>query len=108
MIKAVKQKLTMTAFIDKIAEEVGMTRADVKRVLVAHADLVRAHVCKGSIGVLNIPFLGLKAKRVKKKATKARKGTNPFTGEEMMFKAKPASTIARVTTLKKFKDFALS
>ena len=32
---------------------------------------------------------------VKKPAAKARKGTNPFTGEEMMFKAKPARNIVR-------------
>jgi len=34
---------------------------------------------------------------VKKPATKARKGTNPFTGEEMMFKAKPARKIVRAS-----------
>ncbi len=36
--------------------------------------------------------------------TKARKGTNPFTGEEMMFKAKPARKIVRARPVKAAKD----
>lgn len=45
----------------------------------------------------------LKMKVVKKPATKARQGTNPFTGEQMMFKAKPASKKVRVMPLKSLK-----
>ena len=41
-----------------------------------------------------------------KPAVKARKGINPFTGEETMFKAKPASTAVKVRPLKKMKEFA--
>ncbi len=40
----------------------------------------------------------------KKPARKARKGINPFTGEEMMFKAKPASKTVKAVALKKLKD----
>jgi len=45
----------------------------------------------------------LKMKVVKKAATKAREGVNPFTGEKMMFKAKPASKKVRVMPLKSLK-----
>ncbi|WP_211233719.1 HU family DNA-binding protein, partial [Zooshikella ganghwensis] len=41
-------------------------------------------------------------------AVRARKGVNPFTGEEMMFKAKPASMQVRIQPLKKLKDFTVS
>jgi len=41
---------------------------------------------------------------VKKAATKSRKGINPFTGEEMMFKAKPASKSVRARPIKSCKD----
>ena len=41
---------------------------------------------------------------VKKPAKKARMGVNPFTGEEMMFKAKPASKAVKVVALKGLKD----
>jgi nucleoid DNA-binding protein len=45
----------------------------------------------------------MKLKVVAKKATKARMGVNPFTGEKMMFKAKPASKKVRVLALKNLK-----
>ncbi len=41
-----------------------------------------------------------------KPATKARKGTNPFTGEPTTFKAKPATLQPRFTAGKAFKDEA--
>jgi DNA-binding protein HU-beta len=41
---------------------------------------------------------------VKKPATKARKGVNPFNGEPMMFKAKPARKIVRARPVKAAKD----
>ena len=40
----------------------------------------------------------------KKPATKAREGVNPFTGEKMMFKAKPASRKVRALPLKSLKS----
>jgi len=39
-----------------------------------------------------------------KPATKARKGINPLTGEETMFKAKPARNVVKIRPLKKIKD----
>ena len=48
--------------------------------------------------------MGPKFVVIKKPATKARKGTNPFTGEEMMFKAKPARKIVRARPVKAAKD----
>ena len=48
----------------------------------------------------------MKLKVVRKPATKARKGSNPFTGEETMFKAKPARNLVKVRPLKKVKEMA--
>jgi nucleoid DNA-binding protein len=45
----------------------------------------------------------MKIKTIHKPASKARKGTNPFTGEEMMFKAKPARNVVKVLPLKNLK-----
>ncbi|TLY56267.1 MAG: DNA-binding protein, partial [Gammaproteobacteria bacterium] len=53
-------------------------------------------------GLFTMPGL-LKMKVVKKPATKAREGINPFTGQKMMFKAKPASKKVRVMPLKNLK-----
>ena len=46
----------------------------------------------------------LKLKRISKPATKARKGINPFTKEEMMFKAKPARNVVKALPLKSLKE----
>jgi hypothetical protein len=50
----------------------------------------------------------MKITTVRKPAVKARKGINPFTGEETMFKAKPATTAVKIRPLKKMKEFANS
>ena len=48
-------------------------------------------------GILMITAVAVPAK-------KARKGINPFTGEETMFKAKPARNVVKVRALKGLKD----
>jgi nucleoid DNA-binding protein len=48
----------------------------------------------------------VKIKVVHKPATKARKGINPFTKQEQMFKAKPARNVIKVRPLKALKDMA--
>ena len=58
---------------------------------------------KTAPGVFTIPGIA-RIKGVKKPAKKARKGTNPFTGEEMMFKAKPASIGVKIFAVKTLKD----
>ncbi|MCD4718197.1 MAG: HU family DNA-binding protein [Desulfobacterales bacterium] len=65
--------------------------------------LVERHIKPRSSKQFILPGL-LKIEVKRKPATKARKGTNPFTGEEMMFKAKPARDIVKIRPLKKVKD----
>ncbi len=48
----------------------------------------------------------MKIKLVRKPAQPARKGINPFTKEEVMFKAKPARNVIKVLALKSLKDMA--
>ena len=58
-----------------------------------------------SISPLSVGVPGLlKLTVAKKPATKERKGVNPFTGEEMVFKAKPASRRVKILALKGLKD----
>ena len=56
-------------------------------------------------GIFSLPGL-MKITVVKKPATKARMGINPFTKEEQMFKAKPASRVVKIRPLKALKDMA--
>jgi nucleoid DNA-binding protein len=65
--------------------------------------VIEAHLSKKGPGVFTLPGI-VKFRVIKKPATKARKGVNPFTGEPMTFKAKPARNVIKVRLLKNLKD----
>jgi nucleoid DNA-binding protein len=86
-----------------IAEQTGVSRKEVDLVLSCMPKIIQAHLKKQGPECFTWPGL-LKIVVVKKPATKARWGTNPFTGEQMEFKAKPASRKPRVRALKALKE----
>jgi len=102
---APKKPATKTEIIANLSEATGLAKKDVNAVFVAMAEMINKEINprRRGPGVFNIPGL-MKIKVVKKPATKARKGTNPFTGEEMMFKAKPARNVVKVLPLKGLKE----
>ena len=102
-IRAIKEGMTKTALYANIAETTELSKKDVAKVFEALADVINGHIKKNAVGAFTLPGL-LKVKTVRKPATKKRKGINPFTGEETMFKAKPARTVVKVLPLKKMKD----
>ncbi len=101
---AIASKQTKTQVIQSISDSTGMTKKDVAAVLSALGDLVQGHMRKRGSGEFQIPETGVKIRRVKKPARKARMGRNPATGEEIKIAAKPASTTVRVTALKSLKE----
>jgi len=104
-VTAVKEKYTKTQILNQIAENTELSRKQVQSVLDELTDVIEAHVKKRAVGEFALPGL-LKITTVKKPAKKARKGINPFTGEETMFKAKPASIQVKIRPLKKLKEMA--
>jgi nucleoid DNA-binding protein len=104
-IKTIKEPMTKTAVFSQIADDTELTKKQVAAVFESLTDIINGHVKKNAAGVFTVPGL-MKIKTVRKPATKARKGINPFTGEETMFKAKPARTVVKVLPLKKLKDMA--
>jgi nucleoid DNA-binding protein len=54
-------------------------------------------------GVFTLPGV-CKMRVVRKPATKQREGVNPFTGEKMTIKAKPASKKVRIRALKNLNE----
>ncbi|MGB8294114.1 MAG: HU family DNA-binding protein [Polyangia bacterium] len=84
---------------DKSASE--LTRKDVKGILEAMATIGHAELKKN--GVFVVPGL-VRMVVVKKPATKERKGINPFTGQETVFKAKPARKVVKARAVKAAKD----
>ena len=104
---AIKDRYNKTQILNEISANTGLSKKEVASVIDELTDLINRHIKKRSAGEFVLPGL-LKIQTVKKPATKARKGINPFTGEETTFKAKPATTAVKVRPLKKLKDFALS
>ena len=104
-IKGIKDPMTKTALYSAIADETELAKKDVAAVFDALADIINGHIKKNAAGTFTLPGL-LKVKTVRKPATRARKGINPFTGEETIFKAKPARTVVKVLPLKRMKDMA--
>ena len=99
-----KKPPTKSEIYTKIAEDTGLTKKDVAAVFESLSGQIKKNLGgRGGPGMFTVPGL-LKMRVVKKPATKARKGINPFTGEEMMFKAKPASKTVKVAALKGLKD----
>ena len=86
-----------------IAADTTLNRKQVAAVLDSLTSLIGKSVGSRGAGVFSLPGL-LKVKVIKKPATKARKGINPFTKEETMFKAKPARKVVKVLPLKGLKD----
>ncbi len=84
-----------------LAESTGLTRKQVGAVFNEMAGLIKKDLSKGP-GIFTVPGL-MKITVVKKPATKARKGINPFTKEEIMIKAKPARKVVKVRPLKNLK-----
>ena len=99
----IKVRQTKSQILEQIAASTELSRRQVSSVLDGLSDVIEAHIKKNAVGTFVLPGL-LKISTVRKPATKARKGINPFTKEEVMFKAKPASTAVRVRPLKKLKD----
>lgn len=106
VMTAISEPMTKTQILTHIAEATELSKKDVTAVLDELTLLINRHVKKKAVGEFKFPGL-MKIKVVKKPAVKARKGTNPFTGEEMMFKAKPARNVVKVTPLKALKDMAV-
>ena len=104
---AITQKLTKSQIVGSLAESTGLSKKQVGSVMDEMHSLMERSIKKRGVGEFTIPGM-LKITTVKKPARKARKGINPFTGEETMFKAKPASIAVKVRPLKKLKEFAAS
>ena len=94
-------QMTKSQLIEKIATETEISKKEVKGVLETLASIGYKELKKS--GVFLLPGFA-KFVVIKKPATKARKGTNPFTGEPMTFKAKSARKIVRARPVKAAKD----
>ncbi len=101
--KVFKEPASKSTIISTIAETTSLSRKDVTAVMQGLSSIIEGHLKKNGAGIFTLPGL-LKMKVVRKPATKARMGVNPFTGEQMMFKAKPARNVVKILPLKAVKE----
>ncbi len=94
-------KMSKTQLIEALAESSAVAKNDVKAVI-EHLATVGYKELNES-GEFTIPGFA-KFAVVKKPATEAREGINPFTKEPMVFAAKPASKSVKASPLKVVKD----
>jgi len=104
-VKTIKEPLTKSQLFTTIAENTELKKKDVVAVFEELSTLINGHIKRNGAGVFTLPGL-LKIKVVRKPATKARKGINPFTGEPTVFKAKPARNVVKAQPLKNLKEMA--
>ncbi len=100
---AITDPYTKTQTLIEIATNTGLTKKDVSNVVEELSSIIERHIKKRACGKFTMPGL-FKIQTTRKPATKARKGINPFTKEETIFKAKPARTVIKIRPLKKMKD----
>ena len=91
--------MTKSAVYTELSTTTKLTRKQVAEVFDALSKLIKREMGKKGPGMFTLPGLA-KLKLVRKPATKARQGINPFTKQPQMFKAKPARNIVRIRPLK--------
>ena len=92
---------TKTEIFNQIAEDTGLKKKEITAVFDSLTGIIKSDL--SSANAFTMPGL-LKIKKVHKPAVPEREGVNPFTKERMMFKAKPARSVVKVTPLKSLKE----
>ena len=98
-----KKAATKSEIFAALAEKTGLKKADVASVFAAMSEAIAKDLGKKGAGIFTVPGL-LKLKVVRKPATKEKQGINPFNGQPMTIKAKPARNVIKAFPLKALKD----
>jgi nucleoid DNA-binding protein len=101
--KASAKPMSKSEIVAGIAETTGLTKKQVNSVFEAMAGQIKKSLGSRGPGMYAVPGL-MKLVVVRKPAAPARKGINPFTGEETTFKARPARNVVKIRALKSLKD----
>jgi nucleoid DNA-binding protein len=101
--KGPAKPMTKSEILSGIADSTGLAKKQVSSVFEAMAGQIQKGLSRNGPGVYTVPGL-MKLVVVRKPAVKAHKGINRFTGEEVMFKAKPARNVVKIRPLKSLKE----
>ena len=105
-LKPIKTALNKTSLVAHLAEMAAVELKAVKAVIASLEATILASVHKKGLGSFTLPGL-LKVNVINVPAKKKRTGIDPFTKQERVFAAKPATVKIKTRALKKLKDAAL-
>lgn len=105
-LKPIKETMSKSALVTHLSGHSGVDTKGVKAVLASLEATIAATLHKNGARIFTLPGV-LKATAVSVAAKPKRKGKDPFTGEERMFAAKPASVKVKIRALKKLKNAAV-
>jgi nucleoid DNA-binding protein len=103
MADAKKKAMNKSQLAGALADATGLTKVQVNGVLAALDATIKDQLGKKGPGVFQLPGM-LKFTLTRKPAEKSKEVRNPFTGQMVMSKPKPARNVVRVRPLKAFKD----
>ena len=96
------QSMNKTEIIAALCEATDLSKQQVSGLLDELATLIGANLSEGGPGVFAIPDL-LQITVVRKPATAEHKGISPFTKEDVIIKAKPATNVVKLMPLRGLK-----
>lgn len=99
-----KDKQTRIEILQSLAEQTNLSRVQVESLFDSLNKVIEGHMKKRGSGEFTIPKTGIKIRRIKKKATKARTMVSPLTGQEVTIAAKPARFSVKLSALKTLKE----
>ncbi|MET0209462.1 MAG: HU family DNA-binding protein, partial [Burkholderiaceae bacterium] len=105
-MKPVKTAFNKSSLVAHLAEAAAVDAKVVKSVIASLEATILASVHKKGLGTFTLPGL-LKVNVINVPAKKKRTGIDPFTKQERVFAAKPATVKIKTRALKKLKDAAL-
>lgn len=100
-----EKSLSKAEIIAALCESTGLNKPQIVSVFDSLHTLIGRNIGPAGPGIFTLPGL-LKIKVVRKPATPARTGVNPFTKQEVTFKAKPARNVVKLQALKPLKALA--
>lgn len=104
--KPIKTAFNKTGLVAYLAELAAVELKAAKALMAALESTILMSIHKKGLGSFTLPGL-MKITALAVPAKKKRMGKDPFTGQERMFAAKPATTKIKTRALKKLKDAAL-
>jgi len=104
--KPIKTAFNKTSLLTHLADMAAVEIKAVKAVIASLEATILASVHKKGLGSFTLPGL-LKVNVINVPAKKKRTGIDPFTKQERVFAAKPATVKIKTRALKKLKDAAL-